>query len=312
MRILYVAKHGTQDNQDEQAIAHALRVLGHEVICVQELRRHRPLGYNLNSERADFCLFHKWGTVSEIEMVSRNMPVCFWYFDMIRPVDNDPTLEARSLHRIDVLPHCLLGFHTDGDWVKSPGFYTNSNTYKSRLRWLMQGADERTLGLGEPIYNDVAPILFTGMVHHGQKRANQISYLKDRYGDNFQIIGGGGAPGRMHGRELANLFASTKIVIAPCGPVTDSYWSNRVYLTLGLGGFLLHPYSFGLVQQYGGLELTYYFSQEELDNQIDFYLNPENEHLREDLRHLGLHATRERNLYRHRCEELIRQVKEAM
>src|SRR5688572_11058734 len=102
MRILYVCKINSGDNDDEGSIAHALRVLGHEVVCVHERRRHRPtnVGNTLASVRADFCLFHKWETVSEIELVSRNMPVVFWYFDMVRPVDNDPTLQARSLSRI--------------------------------------------------------------------------------------------------------------------------------------------------------------------------------------------------------------------
>lgn len=311
MKILYVAKHGPNDNQDEDAISHALRELGHVVVCVQEKRRNRDrplMDVVRNESRFDFMLFHKWDVVSEIAEVSQIIPSCFWYFDMVRPVDDDPTLSARSETRVqwmrDVLaiPRVVAGFCTDGDWVVEDRFRTG------KLRWLMQGADERTLGFGTPIPDYAgAEILFTGMINHGRRRAEHVAHLQTRYGDRFAVMGDGGPKYRKHGRYLADVFASCKVVVAPDGPNTARYWSNRVYLTLGLGGYLLHPYCEGLTEHYTRDQLTTYKDWAHLDYLIDRAI-----HLPSDFRRMeaerGHERTKATNLYRHRCEVLVREM----
>lgn len=311
MRILFVAKHDSGDNDDEGAVGHALTALGHDVVKVHELRKHRKPGDEdrLRATDYDFCLFFKWGTVSEIREV--RVPRAFWFFDMVRPVDGDPTLSARSAHRVqwmnEVIPLCVAGFCTDGDWIESC-----NRVLKSPLVHLMQGADERYVGFGTPIPGyDGAEILFTGMINHGQKRAAHVAHLKERYGDRFGVLGDGGPRHRKHGRALADLFASVKIVVAPDGPNTDLYWSNRVYLTTGLGGFLLHPYCKGLTEQYEeGEELLFYKDQDDLDRLIDEYCVMADG--REWMRKTGFNATVHRNLYRHRCAVLIDVMKERL
>jgi hypothetical protein len=313
MKILFVAKHDSGDNDDENAVTHALEALGHDVDRVHELRKHRTIWQTAVLEQAthmyDFCLFFKWGTVSEIAALQ--CPSVFWFFDMVRPVDGDPTLSARSEHRIgwmrDVLalPKVRLGFCTDGDWV-------DADLHGSgKLRWLMQGADERTLGFGTPIPNYDGPeILFTGMINHGQKRARHIGELQDRYGGRFGVLGAGGPQRRVHGRSLADVFASTKIVVAPDGPNTDRYWSNRVYLTTGLGGLLLHPYCERLTIHYSPNELMCYLDRDELNWLIDKLLEQPDE--RRVWAINGYEACRTRNLYRHRCEQLIKEVEKVL
>lgn len=309
MKILYVAKHGSGDNDDEGAIGYALEQLGHEVTRVHEIRKHRtePLR---DTGRFDFCLFHKWATVSEIAEL--RCPAAFWYFDMIRPIDGDVTLAARSESRVrwmtDVLalPNVVAGFCTDGDWVD----WGNDRAvmWKGKLRWLMQGADERYVGFGTPDPDYSGPeILFTGMINHGKRRADHVAHLRERYGDRFGVLGDGGPKYRRHGRALADVFASTSVVVAPDGPNTDRYWSNRVYLSLGLGAYLLHPRCEGLLSHYRPEELTYYDSWAHLDHLIDYALGLPSEFRRMTAKR-GLERTRESNLYRHRCEELIRHV----
>lgn len=306
VKILFVARHGCGDNQDEEAIAHALRQLGHEVFCVHEMRRHRN-GASLLVD-ADFCLCLKWPTVSELAEVAKRMPCAYWHFDMIRSQVDDPTLRARSESRIrwcrDVNPHVVLGFHTDGDFV--------AEDETGKLRWLMQGADERTLGYGAevPEWPKDVDIIFTGMKHHGRDRANHIDHLQQRWGDRFAVVGDGGPKRRLHGRELADLFASVKIVVAPDGPNTDRYWSNRAYLTLGLGGFLLHPHCEWLRLHYVHSELHCYHDRDQLDNLIENYLDNPDE--REALRRRGHEATKRKNLYRHRCAQLVKMMEDSM
>lgn len=307
MKILFIARHNSGDNDDEGAIAHALTVLGHQVLCIDEVRRKRPVGTKLSALQADCCLFLKWPTISELAEVAKNMPCYYWHFDMIRSVVGDPTLEARSQTRIkwcqDVLPYIKLGFHTDGDWV--------AEDKSGKLRWLTQGMDERVAGRGTKLADEHPLILFTGMVNHGQDRASHVAQLKEYYGVMFGVLGDGGPKYRKHGRDLADIFASTRIVIAPDGPQTQRYWSNRVYLTLGLGGFLLHPYCDRLGYHYDlGEELITYQNREELIMLIDHYLIKKSE--REVMIEKGLKATLERNLYRHRCEDLIKIIQESI
>jgi len=312
MKILFVAKHGSGDNNDEDAVTYALRQLGHEVTTVHEMRRHRSTEEEAmlrQSSSFDFCLFFKWDTQSEIEAIK--CPKAFWYFDMVQSVEDDPTLKARSDYRVEwmnrVIPQCLVGFCTDGDWVNdwNKGTVHEDN---NKLVNLTQGADERYIGLGEPMssYNG-GDILFTGMVNHGQKRAAHVAHLRQRYGDRFSVLGDGGPRHRLHGRALADLFASVKVVVAPDGPNTDRYWSNRVYLTTGLGGLLIHPMCEGLFKHYSMNELMYYENAEHLDQVIDMVLTLSDEQ-RLEIRKAGLKAATERNLYRHRCVQLVKEV----
>lgn len=345
MRILYVAKHASGDNDDEGAIAHALEVLGHSVVKVQESRRQRIDGHQgilrviqreSMGKPIDFCLFHKWEVVSEIAEVSRHWPCVFWYFDLIAN-DDDPTLALRMQQRrrwfYDVIPHCTTAFLTDGDWVdrwnsgdprQRVVFASDDNPTAPRvtefvdrpLHWLMQGADERYVGMGESIYDkypqaDYPDILFTGTRFHGAKRADHIARLERRYGSRFGVIGENQRRSpRRHGRALADLFATCKVVVAPDGPTTDRYWSNRIYLTAGLGGYLIHPYCAGLEPHYNTAEVRQYRNRDELERMIDYALSCPAEI--PTMRMSGLHATKQRNLYRHRVEVLTETVRKLL
>lgn len=312
MKIIFIAKHGSGDNDDEGAVAHALRELGHDVTLVHELKRHRdPVQrHDLSRGTFDLCLFFKWENVGEIGDLSRRVPCVLWYFDLVAN-DTDPTLAARMRGRREwfkaVMPYCRAGFVTDGDWADR--WNTEADRKASvvttpRLHWLTQGMDERVAGLGVGI-GPGPDILFTGMVHHGRKRADHVARLRERYGDRFHVLGDSGPRHRLHGRKLADLFATAGVVVAPDGPVTDRYWSNRVYLTCGLGGFLLHPRCEGLTRQYEpGTELEYYADRRHLEDMINFYLD--RSEARTLMKLAGLKATLERNLYRHRVAELIK------
>lgn len=292
MRVVYVAKHNCGDNDDEGAIAHAMRELGHEVVLVDERttmsRAAVPIG--------DLLLFHKWARVDLLRRLT--VPRTFWYFDLME--SSDPALMQRSRARISwmqqVLPCCAAAFCTDGDWAAKAG-----------LHHLMQGADERYVGFGTPCDVHV-PLLFTGTKHHGRAREEHIAQLKALYGASLLCIGDNHP--RIHGRALADAFASCDVVIAPDSPATDRYWSNRVYLTLSLGGFLLHPRCAMLELHYTEDELVMYSSRAHLVQLADYYLqHPE---LRASTARRGYERTLREHLYRHRVAELLRAAQEAM
>lgn len=295
MRILYVAKHGHHDNEDEDAITFALRKLGHQVFCVDE----RLFRYE-HQTNCDWLLFHKWPNAGRF-LPNLSIPAVFWYFDKVDD-DGDETLRERSRARVQwmnaVIPHVLCGFCTDGDWAaKAP----------NNLVWLTQGADERVVGAGNSeSFGEQYDIAFFGMVNHGQRRANHISHLRERYGGRFNVIGDN-VHQRVHGRAMADLIARTKVVIAPDGPNTDRYWSNRFYQVLGFGGFLAHPYCGKLSEQYtAGFDFIGYDSWEHCDEMIELALGKPN--LRKMCAASGFARTVSHNLYRHRCAELVAEV----
>jgi hypothetical protein len=308
MRVLFVARHASGDNDDEGAIAHALRALGHEVTCLHERRMHRSGGPEVTSEARehDLVLFLKWPNLDDIRAVSKTTPCAYWHFDMIESVDGDPTLAARSDHRIRwcnlVYPLVVAGFHTDGDWVDKVNNLPNGG----KLVHLYQGFDERAACTVSPAPG-VPEVLFLGMVTHGQRRAGHVAHLRSTWGDRFGVMGEGGPRRRYHGPELAALLAGAKVVVAPDGPGTDLYTSNRVFLTTGLGGFLIHPCCKSLYQHYTpGEHLQYYTSREHLDKLLEYYLdNPDS---RDKLRLAGTARTTEANLYRHRVAALLTEV----
>ncbi len=305
MRILYLAKFTGADNDDEGAVSYALRKLGHEVIEIQEKRANRKLDQCLEA-KADLMLFNKCPETALIRRYTAS-PKVFFYWDMIEAADYTVCDRgtARTAWMREVLPHVNLGFLTDGDYVQK---------YPDKLVFLPQGADVRYIGMGtrvrvDPPDANQPQILFTGTVRHGERRRLHVEMLKARYGMKFLHIGDGGPHTRTHGRELANLFANVKIVVAPSGPVTDNYCSNRVFLTLGLGGFLLHPYCTFLANYYEPQrELVMYKDEEDCNRLIDYYLEHEEE--REEIRMAGHLRTIKDNTYTHRCAELLRVCRE--
>lgn len=319
---MYVGRHDGADNDDEGAIAHALRALGHDVLCKDEVRDPPKLA-DVMRYGPDFLLTNKWSDLRTLRAMP--CPKVFWFFDLVK--SDDWALQARSVERerwvTDVTAVCDLGFLTDGVWVAADT--------TGRLTWLTQGADERVAGPWglkpnlETVYpgEDRAPappaawapnwtgdILFTGSVIHGGVRASFVDEMRATYGDRFLAFGNKSRD-RVHGRRLAELMAAAKVVVAPDGPVTHNYWSNRVYLTLGFGGFLVHPWCERLgAQGYEqGTHLFYYRDRPHLHAMIRDLLNDDHwRDRRSVIAARGYRLTAERHTYRHRCADLVRTV----
>lgn len=292
MNILYVAKHDSGGNDDEGAIHFALEALGHRVERLREIR-----GFHAHKLQADFCLFHHWKDYESIRAV--RIPRVFWGFDLIE-WPGDPTLAARNQQRLawmnDLLPLIHLGFMSDGDFVAK---------HPDKLVWLTQGFDERQKPAAE-VVQDLDVVFFGIGKGGGQQRESFIKLLSKRYGHRFTHF-----PRGVYQESLARVIARSKIVVAPDSPVTDRYWSNRIYNMLGFQAFLMHPRSAGVEREFSDADLEapveFYRDRENLLRAIDHFL------LREKTRRMIAQAGRERilqkHLYRHRCETMVHEVK---
>lgn len=299
LKICYVAKHGNGFNDDEGAVAHALRMLGHEVFCLPE----QPARQTWDWPKADLTLFNKWGDAEAIRQAPGAK--AFWFWDLVD--FPDPLLERRNATRRrwmeQVLPLVDLGFCTDGDWAAQ---------YPEKLVWLPQGADERVAGKGEA-KGPGPDILFFGSTYKcGSGRESFVADLKARYRGRFRWLDSGPSRPGIYGRALADVIAGAKVVVAPDAPVLPSYWSNRVYVALGYGAFLIHPYCAALASQYeDGKEILFYESREHLHRLIGWWLESDDRSRRE-VAAAGLARTLREHTYRHRVQTLLGVVRERL
>lgn len=294
MKICYIGKHHSGGNDDEGAITHALTELGHQVELCHE--RHGPKAWRVP---CDFVLFNHWQDYAAMDRIT--VPKVAWTFDLIS-FPSDPTLQVRCSQRQawmrELIPRVSLCFMTDGDFV--------AQDKSGKLVWLPQGADGRIVGRGQRDEQAQIPILFTGTKRGGVLRESFVAEMQERYGSNFVHVSKG-----VYGEELKNLIASSKIVVAPDGPVSDRYWSNRVYVALGFGACLLHPWCDGLAKQYDDeYDLMFYGSRERLHELIENLLA--DPYQTGALSACGLMETKRKHLYQHRCEQLIQTVKERL
>lgn len=287
MKILYVAKHNSGGNDDEGAIAHALEVLGHSVTRIQEAEG----GTAWKQDKGhDFALVHHWRDTGAIKRI--RIPKAFWCFDLIDYPD--PTIEPRNKMRRQWANEMTLsvdrGFMSDGDWV--------AKDKTGKLRWMMQGADERIVA-EEPGIGIGIRILFTGSGRGGVGRDSFIADMKERWGDAFRHIERG-----VYREQLANLIAASEVVVCPDHPATNRYWSNRVYNAAGFGGFVVHPACAGLMEQYPPLSMRWYENRHYLNEIISAALNIGRTE-RFAVAEQALEWTKQHHLYRHRCEMLV-------
>lgn len=224
-----------------------------------------------DSCEADYILFHK------------NLPkgtgkrVC-WYFDKVYT-------ERRENYIQQILKYADYLFLTDETWaIAHP---------HPKIHILRQGAG--LVHKGKKL-DTTAKIAFTGSLYNG--RFDWATQLSWKYGADFQIF-----TNTFNG-DFNNLCASVPIFVAPPEPSDDHYWSSRVYLTLGAGGFIIHPRCSELEKEYQeGKEIVFYDNMENLYQKIDFYLQyPEQ---REKIRLAGWEKTKQNYTYKHRVCSLV-------
>lgn len=292
MRISYLGNWNPFALSTEKLIKKALEELGHEVYCEDE-RTAKAQNILKHSQewKIDLFLFHK-GTRWEMslnqlmELLFRmTCKKAFWYFD---PITGIP---EREMFMEAVIPFIDLAFMTNGTWIKQ-------HNYKN-VRWLLQGCDKKSLGKKRKEYE--ADIGFTGQIYGNRNLF--VEALKKKYGDKFKIFQ------NVFGDDFYDLCQSVKILISPKFPSNDYFWSNRIYMTLGAGGFLIHPFCEGLKEEFvAGEHYEDYKTQEELFTKIDYYLDPKNEELRKKIAQSGYEKCVKDFSYTERVKKLIEEV----
>ncbi len=286
MNILYLAKHYQNNNDDEGSIYDSLIKLGSNVdrFNITNFTNDYLILNSINIKKYDFILFHKL-SYDYIDYLKQYRTVC-WFFDAIGKgfSFNDDYAEYIK-NNINL---CLF---TDGDFV--------NNNNNNNIRLLRQGLDSNYDYCTPSINNDSKiDILFIGTVGQDgySEREAYITKLEKDY-DNFICHD----KYNIFKENLTFVINRTKIMLA-MPPVTNNYWSNRVYLLCGRGAFLIHPYASSLEKEFNG-NLPMYKSYDELKEKINYYINNENE--RNDIKKITQSIVLENHCYYHRCKQLI-------
>lgn len=294
MKIAYVGKHGSGGNDDELIVADALYRLGYRISTLGEEEASRTL--KRLEKRYDFVLCHKWQDIGTIS--SLDIPVFYWNFDLV--TYQDPALERRNRLRAHwmggMMEFCTFGFMSDGCWAKK---------YPSKCMHLPQGSDQRLL----PQTLNPSPekkILFTGIsLGGGVGRVRFVEEMSRVYGEEFSHLK------NVYKEDLAREIQNHKFVVCPDHPIYPDYCSNRVYVALGYGGFVLHPRCAYLEEEFrNGRDLVYYESMEHLHYLVRMYSEDPGEMLR--IKTNGLNKVREKYTYYHRVATMMQVIKQKM
>jgi spore maturation protein CgeB len=119
--------------------------------------------------------------------------------------------------------------------------------------------------------------------------------------------------GHVRGEALNRLYADSKIVIGDTLnlPGNEYYWSDRVYETLGRGGFLIHPYIKGLTEEFTDKEHLVFYEYgnfDQLAELIEYYLRGNHQEERERIRQNGHQLVKDHCTYTQRLNQVLETV----
>jgi len=283
MNILYLGRHGQKNNDDEGSIAAAIRDLGHTLHCLN------PEQVNITMYRDfyyDLCLFHKLSD-RNIRLACDYWPTAAWFFDPLNKgfAHNDNYVNS-------IKDKVTYGFFTDGDFVHDEG---RDNFFE-----LKQGLDL------DNIPDFVAPdkymkdVQFIGQIGPSgySIRENYLQALEESYNGSIHL------EYNVFKESLTAVCQNVKIMMGMV-PVTDNYWSNRVYLLGGRGAFVLHPYSKSLSEEFGDL-LPMFHTMDDMIDKIEYWKPRDKE--RAEIQVELQKRIKEKHTYKHRVKELLGKI----
>ncbi len=282
----------------ESWIAHALESLDCGVVRTQEGREVIPLLEEAKPDVFLFCKARKTHNLREVLKYCREHDIVSvsWSFDLYFMAGRSKTVRD-AMFSADIV--CTTDRGHNDIWGK--------NGINHHV--LRQGIHEPEAKLGEP-YEMNAEIIFVGSDNPAwPTRKMLMKHLRYNYRNKFEWLGKR-KDQQIRGTDLNNLFASVKIVIGD-SVYSPDYWSNRVYETLGRGGFFLHPRVEGLDEEFEYYKHLVPYDLEDygqIDSIIDYYLEHDEE--REKIRLAGHEYCKENYTYKDRCKKLIKLINE--
>ncbi|MCH8012127.1 MAG: glycosyltransferase [Candidatus Marinimicrobia bacterium] len=314
MKILLVGR-GRKKTRTEYFVKVALKENDHQVYVFDDVKLSQLLGRSavqvlLKSMIAflqpDLVYFAKASklSVSSIRRISAKVLTVMWYFDIRKSLD-PMVLERAKQVGLFVTVSSELSKRFEAAGVKNV--------------WHLPQAFTQHILQMKPREN-IKPtdVAFIGNNRGAEAR---IRLLK-KIGTQFQLtVWGSGWAGfqdsfivpdkKVFNKDYVSICQNSRIVLAT--PTEESYssvrhyFSNRVWLTLGSGGFLLHKYHEGMDDYFKDQKhLVFFQDDNDCLEKIQYYLSHEEE--RKNIAYSGQRYVLEHHTYRVRIEALMQYV----
>lgn len=293
--------------------ANTLESLGHTVHRLQEGKAIAEQIF-VYAEKSDLLVFihtHGWQTPGRTTLAQvfdwlkdKGIPTMTYHLDLWFGLDRQKDLESDSFYR--TIGHFFTVDKKMADWF-------NENT-SVKGHYLQAGVYEPECYIAEKVQQPPHEIAFVGSRGYHpewQYRPQLIDWLKETYGQRFAHYGNDGN-GVIRGEALNRLYADTKVVVGDTLCLNFDYpyyWSDRVYETMGRGGFIIHPYIKGMEEHFeDGKHLAFYTygDFDELKEKIDYYLEHDTE--RETIRMAGFEYIKKNHTYTNRWQTIIKEL----
>lgn len=305
MKITFLGNFGASFSSESHH-KKTLENLGHEVIALQEAQvtGEQVLEVAEASDALIWVHTHGWDTpglrMAQVlaRLKEKSIPTLTYHLDLWFGLQRQQDMQKDDYWGIQ---HFFTVDKQMADWFNQDtpvqGHYMPAAVYDVECYWNSQ-----------PPQRD---LIFVGSKGYHQEwayRPQLINWLQNTYGDRFTHYGGDGA-GVMRGHDLNNLYASTKVSVGDSLCINfkyEYYWSDRVYETLGRGGFIIHPYIKGMEEHFENKEhLVFYdFGDfEQLQREINFYLEADEE--RERIRKAGHEHVKKNHTYLNRWTSIL-------
>ena len=288
--------------------AESLKSLGHKVIKLQERKNSSQdiLNAAMKSDLFIWVHTHGWETPGEIgmdivlhQLKSNNVPTITYHLDLWLGLERQKDLEKDPIYKN--IDHFFTVDEQMAKWFNEKtsvgGHYIPAGVYDKECYYNATAKRFDVIFVGSKGYHPEWPY-----------RPKLIEWLSNTYQKRFRHYGGDGL-GPMRGDQLNALYSKTKVVVGDTlcpGFDYPSYWSDRVYETLGRGGFLIHPYIKGMEKEFKDKEHLVFYEYnnfQQLKELIDYYLEHEEE--REKIRASGHSLVKNNYTYKHRWKQIL-------
>ena len=300
------------DFTSESHHAKTLESLGHKVYRLQETEAvaEEILRVAVKSDLFVWVHTHGWKTRGKMEMdhvlrrlADYQIPTITYHLDLWFGLQRQKDLNTFPVYK--EIGHFFTVDSQMADWfnknTKVKGHYLPAGVFDQECYYTPQKFKHDVIFVGSRKYHE-----------EWQYRPELISWLERNYRRNFAHYGNGGIKS-VRGDELNKLYASTKIVIGDTlciGFKYPDYWSDRVYETMGRGGFIIHPYISGMEREFEDkkhLVFYEYGNFKQLKKLIDYYLEHDEE--REAIRIAGHELVKQNYTYKNRWQEILKELK---
>ena len=299
------------DFSSESHHAKSLESLGHKVMRMQETEAtsEEILAKAIESDLFVWIHTHGWKTPGSMDMEQvldtlkeKNIITMTYHLDLWFGLQRQKDLEIMPVYK--KIGHFFTVDSQMAKWFNEQtnvkGHYLPAGVYKEECLYEQTTTKRDVIFVGSKRYHS-----------EWQYRTKLVDWLERTYRDRFEHYGNGGIK-NVRGIALNNLYWSTKVVVGDTLCLNfkyPDYWSDRIYETLGRGGFLIHPYVPGIEKEFFDKKHVVFYEYgnfQQLKELIDYYLINDEE--RETIRKAGHELVKNNYTYSHRWRTILKEL----